>query len=168
MGLERSPPRSALLVLDMPFGISFTRIQVLSDFERILVLEMGLEPTHPKGIRIWNVRVYHSTTRAKMFSTPSYLVFAPHSCVAPLRGCSHSGVWLQCVVPLRGDSHFRTSTTRAGHRSIKKRKKNANFLMEGTPLLHHLLQFILIWIPCFPIIAIYKQSWYTGIIRTIL
>ncbi len=30
-----------------------------------MVLEMGLEPTRPRGIRIWNVRVYHSTTRAE-------------------------------------------------------------------------------------------------------
>ncbi len=30
----------------------------------ILVLGMGFEPTHPKGIRVWDVRVYHSTTRA--------------------------------------------------------------------------------------------------------
>ena len=72
----------------------------------ILVLEMGLEPTRPKDIRIWNVRVYHSTTRA-YFNKLSRVVRVPLSNVAPLCGCSFSGVWLR---PTRFARGLRTYT----------------------------------------------------------
>ncbi len=45
-----------------------------------LVLEMGLEPTRPKDIRIWNVRVYHSTTRANSTDFHTLYVYS-----SPLR-----------------------------------------------------------------------------------